>query len=87
MNIIDKILTPKKEFYLVTLEASKGNAYEYSKSTPIPTTIKFRRFHDGKFEVGKISDNFTNLQMHDILYLIKRGHSLLQITNHINHIK
>ena len=73
----------KKNFYNVILDLSEGSAYEFNKDSEIPTIIKYGRCYSGKFQTGKIKGNFNNIKLHNIIYLIKRGYDISEITNRI----
>lgn len=74
----------KKEYYKVLLDLSIGSAYEYNSNSEIPTKIEFGRVHSSKFQKGKIEGNFTNIKLHNILFLLKRGCELSEIDEYIN---
>ena len=69
----------KKEYCKVTLDLSIGSAYEYRVDSEIPTKIEYGRIHSGKFQKGVIKGDFSNLKLHDIIFLIKRGCELSEI--------
>lgn len=73
----------KKEFVKVILDMSIGSAYEYRKDSDIPTKIEYGRIHSGKYQKGVIEGNFSNIKLHDIVYLIKRGGELSEIEDRI----
>ncbi len=73
----------EKEYIKVTLDLSGGSAYEYNKSSDIPTVIEYGRIYSGKFQEGKIEGSFSNMKMHDIIFLIKRGCDLDSIDKQI----
>lgn len=74
----------RKEYYKVELDMTHGSAYYYKKDSKIPTKIKFGRIESEKFKKHEITGNFTNIEMHGILFLIKRGCTLSEINNFIN---
>lgn len=69
----------KKEYFKVILDMSKRSAYEYRKDSEIPTRIEYGRRFDSKFEENIIESNFSNVKMHDLLYLIKRDANMEDI--------
>lgn len=73
----------KKSYCRVTLDLTKGSVYEYRYTDAIPTKIKFGRMYSGKFQKGEIKGNFTNIKLHDIIFLIKRGCELSDIDEQI----
>ena len=77
----------KKEYCNVELDLSNGSAYEYNKDSVIPTVIKYGRMFDGKFQKGKIEGNFSNIKLHDIIFMIKRGCDPKEIYEHITNLK
>jgi hypothetical protein len=58
----------------VTLDLHKGSAYEYDKDSLIPTTISFIRLYGGEYQYGLITGNISNHDLHNIVYMIKRGY-------------
>ena len=76
----------KTVFVRVSLDLSDGSAYEYNKDSEIPTTIDYGRRHNGIFQEGTIKGTFSNIKLHDIVYLIKRGYDLKDIEKQVNTI-
>jgi len=76
----------KKEYYKVALDLSEGSAYEYRKDSEIPTKIEYGRQFSGKFQEGIVEGNFSNVKMHDIMFLIKRGCDLSDIEERVRMI-
>ena len=73
----------KAEYCKVTLDLSLGSAYEYKHDSEIPTVIEYGRMYSGKFQKGKISGSFSNIKLHDIVFLIKRGCELSDIDERV----
>ncbi len=73
----------KTPFCKVTLDFSDGSAYEYKRDSDIPTKIEYVRYYSGKFQKGKIVGNFSNIKLHDIIFLIKRGSGLEDIEKQV----
>lgn len=73
-----------RDYCKVTLDLSKGSAYTYGPERKIPTEIKYQRRYDGKIQKGKIIGEFTDLEMHNVIYLIKRGYSKEEINETLN---
>jgi hypothetical protein len=69
------------EFCKVTLNLSRGSAYEFRVDSKIPTAIEFRRKYSGKSQKCKIEGDFENHELHNIVFLIKRGCPLTEINN------
>ena len=69
----------RQEFCKVELDLSYGSSYEYKKDSNIPTIIKFGRYFNGKFEKGNIEATLNNSELHNVVYLIKRGYDLKTI--------
>lgn len=57
----------------VEIDAYCNSAYDYNQLSALPTKIKFKRFHSGKIQKGVVEGKFTNLELHNVLYLINRG--------------
>lgn len=66
----------KTEYYKIELDLSEGSHYAYELNSKIPTTIKFGRHHDGKFQEGTIVDSLTNKTLHDVIYSLKNGYAV-----------
>ena len=75
------------EYFKVTLDLTDGSSYFYNTDSKIPTVIKYCRQHNGDFEKGKLSGNFTNQELHNIIYLLKRGYDIEVIKENINAFK
>lgn len=60
---------------------SDGNAYSYNVRSKIPTRIEYGRIYNGVYEKGKVTGDFSNQQLHDIVFLIKRGAERHEIDN------
>ena len=73
----------KTDYLKVKLDLSVGSAYEYNKDSEVPTIIEFGRKFSGKFQEGKFSGTFSNIKLHDIIFLIKRGDELSDIEERI----
>lgn len=63
----------------VTLDLHKGSAYEYEKDSLIPTVISFIRLYCGEYQHGTISGDISNHDLHNIIYMIKRGYEMEDI--------
>ena len=74
----------KKEYCKVMLDFSSGSAYEYRKDSEIPTKIEYGRIHSSKFQKGIIKGSFSNVKLHDIIFLIKRGCELSAIETQVS---
>lgn len=61
-----------KEYIKVNLDLSCGSAYDYNTNSNIPTTIKYKRKHSGKIQKGKITGKFSNIKLHNIIFLLKK---------------
>jgi hypothetical protein len=80
-KILSDILA--KEYCKVELDLTAGSAYQYRADRVRPTTIKYGRNYDGKWETGSICQEMTNDQMHDVIFMIKRGQSKSEIHDYI----
>ena len=69
----------RKEYLRVILDLSNGSAYEYSSTSDVPTKIEYGRQFSGKFQKGIVEGCFSNIKVHDICFLIKRGADLNDI--------
>lgn len=79
MNIKAKYTPFKKEYCRATLDLSDGDSYTYTKDSDIPTRIEYGRIYSGTFEEGVIQGVFSNENLHNIIYLIKRGYDISEI--------
>ena len=75
------------EYFKVMLDLTDGSSYFYNIDSKIPTVIKYCRQHNGNFEKGRLSGNFTNQELHNIIYLLKRGYNIEVIKENINAFK
>lgn len=73
-----------QEYCDVIIKFSGNNAYDYKIGDAIPTSIRFGRVYNGKWEEHIINSKFNNLQLHDIVFLIQRGYSLEDIEKQVN---
>jgi hypothetical protein len=71
-----------EDYCKITLDLSRGSAYEFRSGSSIPTKIKYGRMHSGKFQKGNIEGDFNNNELHNIVYAIKRGFTIEEI-NHV----
>jgi hypothetical protein len=69
----------KKSYCKVTLDFPGDNAYEYNYSSKVKTTIKFGRRFDGRFQTGEVKGQFGNKELHQIIFMIKRGYRINEI--------
>lgn len=63
----------KTDYLKVKLDLSIGSAYEYKKDSKIPTIIEFGRKFSGKFQEKIYIGSFSNEELHEIAFMIKRG--------------
>lgn len=72
-----------QESFNVTLDMSNGSAYQYRHDSKIPTTIRFNRRFDGRLQKGKIEHYLTNQELHNVMYLLKRGYEIETIYDYM----
>lgn len=78
---IQKPLKKMSNLYLKIIQNfSNDNAYE----TSAKVVIKYRRYHDGKTEQKKIRTTLNNLQLNNVVFMIRRGYSYSEIMTYIN---
>ena len=69
----------KREYVHITLDLSKGDAYEYylimNKKT-YPTIIRYGRLRNGKYQSGVMSGDWSIQEADNIHFRIKRGFKL-----------
>lgn len=73
----------KTEYYKIELDLSEESPYAYEFNSKIPTTIKFGRQHDGKFQEGTIVDSLTNKMLHNIIFSLKNGYTVDAIMTYL----
>lgn len=59
---------------------SNDNAYESTAKV----VIKYRRYHDGKMERKRIRTTMNNLELNNVVFMIRRGYSYNEIMTYIN---
>ena len=77
----------RKPYFRATIDLSEGSAYTYGVDSRVPATIDFGRQHDGKFQIGRMHPGaLTWQEMHDVVYLLKRGYDMKEVNEHVKSI-